>query len=112
MVLRDAHHLARRHSTALGAYALCLNRPLPVKAGALVLGSPLTRALIGELFPWPQSEEGTPALHQVPITTFQVDDPTATMCARHGEQLSRSLCACLLSEVVGWDALIQCVCGA
>ena len=56
-----------RHSTSLGAYAICLNKMLPVKAGALVLGSPLTRALIGELFPWPQSEEGTPALHRIQL---------------------------------------------
>lgn len=44
------------HSTSLGTYALCLNKPLPVKAGALALGSPLTRALVGELFSWPQPE--------------------------------------------------------
>lgn len=49
-----------RHSTSLGAYGLCLNKPLPVKAGALALGSPLTRALVGELFSWPQLKEGAP----------------------------------------------------
>lgn len=49
---------ALRHSTSLGTYALCLNKLLPVKAGALALGSPLTRALVGELFSWPQPEAG------------------------------------------------------